>query len=264
MTRLAAACAVTTLSLAAALALPAVLPTLSAQRRAVPRDAAVPFKVGERLTYDVTWSSYLVAGTAVTTVVDKQPSANSTAYSIVAEGQPVPLLGRLYTLFYKMDTVLDSTTLLPHRGSLFIQEGQVRRRAVTRFDRATRKAFFEVEDEATLRTELDIPQQAQDGLSALYVLRAMTFKPGERITVPVVDDGALYTLRANAMAIERVRVPIGALDAWNLAISIVDAKGQPAASDAAVWISSDSRRLPLKLQAKLPVGDFVLVLREAR
>jgi hypothetical protein len=32
------------------------------------RDAAVPFKVGERLTYDVTWSTFLVAGAAYATV----------------------------------------------------------------------------------------------------------------------------------------------------------------------------------------------------
>jgi hypothetical protein len=247
-----------------ALSVPELSRSAAAQRRAAPADAAVPFRVGETLTYDVTWSSYLVAGTAVTTVVDKKPASTSSAYSIVAEGQPVPLLGRLYRLSYKMDTVLDSATLLPHRGSLFIQEGQLQRRAFTRFDRASRKAFVEVQDETTFKTEVDIPPQAQDGLSALYVLRSMTFKAGDRITVPVVDDGAVYTLRADARAVERVRVPAGTLDAWNLAVSITDAKGQPAATNAGVWISNDRRRLPLKLQAKLPVGDFVLVLREAR
>jgi hypothetical protein len=31
----------------------------------------------------------------------------------------------------------------------------------------------------------------------------------------------------------------------------------------AVWISADARRLPLKLQAELPVGAFVLTLSGA-
>jgi hypothetical protein len=31
-----------------------------------------------------------------------------------------------------------------------------------------------------------------------------------------------------------------------------------------VWLSQDARRLPLKLQAELPVGSFLLTLREAR
>src|ERR1700719_1947963 len=58
----------------------------------------VPFAVGESLTYDVSWSSYLTAGTAVTTVKEKTQSSGSIAYHIVAEGRTTPLLQTLYTL----------------------------------------------------------------------------------------------------------------------------------------------------------------------
>src|SRR6266568_2197071 len=97
---------------------------------------AVPFKVGETLTYDVSWSTFLTAGTAVLTVQEKKPSYNSTAYYIVAEGRPTPLLAKLYSLYYKMDTLLDSFTLLPHRGSVYSEEGSKHRFKSTRFDRA--------------------------------------------------------------------------------------------------------------------------------
>src|SRR5687767_8953535 len=84
------------------------------QRRQPParREATVPFRAGETLTYDVSWSSYLVAGTAMTTVHGTQPSGGSDAYYIVAEGRPIPILARLYNLSYKMDTLLDTATLL--------------------------------------------------------------------------------------------------------------------------------------------------------
>ena len=32
----------------------------------------------------------------------------------------------------------------------------------------------------------------------------------------------------------------------------------------AVWISDDARRLPVRIQAQLPVGSFVLTLKDAR
>ena len=96
---------------------------LVAMAPAPPRsERAVPFKVGETLTYDVSWSSYLTAGTAVTTVKEKKPSYNSTAYYIVAEGRPTPLLSKLYTLYYKVDTLIDSYTLLIH--PLVLGQGQ--------------------------------------------------------------------------------------------------------------------------------------------
>lgn len=59
-------------------------------------ERAVPFRIGETLTYEVSWSNYLVAGTAVTTVKEKKPSFNSTAYYLVAEGRTTPLLSKLY------------------------------------------------------------------------------------------------------------------------------------------------------------------------
>src|SRR6266567_3560666 len=90
----------------------------SAQRPAAPSrsERAVPFHVGETLTYDVSWSSYLTAGTATATVKEKKPSLNSTAYYIVAEGRPTPLVSKLYSLYYKLDTLVDSYSLLSQRG----------------------------------------------------------------------------------------------------------------------------------------------------
>ena len=99
---------------------PAPAPTRRAER-------PVPFRPGETLTYDVSWSSYLAAGTAVVTVKEKRPSFDSTAYYIVAEARPTPLLSKLYTLYYKLDTLLDAYTLLPQRGSVYSEEGKIGR-----------------------------------------------------------------------------------------------------------------------------------------
>ena len=227
------------------------------------RDAAVPFKVGERLTYDVTWSTFLVAGTAYATVAARQDGSGGPAYQIVADGRPVPLLQRLYNIYYKMESMLDTVTLLPQRMSLYAEERTGRRLANTRFDRPKQKVIFELDDAGTpLKSEVEAPAQVQDGLSAVYVLRAMNFKTGDRISMPVTDDGNVYTVQADPVALEQVRVPLGTMEAWRVNVSVVDAEGKPAISDAAVWYSTDARRLPIKLQGKLPVGHFVLVLRE--
>ena len=46
--------------------------------------------------------------------------------------------------------------------------------------------------------------------------------------------------------------------------AIRDTKGQVVGRGLAVWISDDARRLPVRIQAQLPVGSFVLTLKEAR
>src|SRR5262245_51437908 len=116
---------------------PAPKPAAPAQAR---REAEVPFRVGERLTYDVAWQTYLIAGSATTTVIEKKPSFNSSAYYIVAEGRPLPLIQRLYALYYKMDTLFDSFSTLSQQSVLYSEEGNDHKTATTRFDRGARKA----------------------------------------------------------------------------------------------------------------------------
>ena len=222
----------------------------------------MPFAVGETLTYDVSWSSILMAGTAVATVKEKTPASGSTAYTIVAEGRPIPIVARLYALYYKMDTLLDSVSLLPRRGSLFAEEGKDRRTSITTFDRAAKRVFFEEKTDTTTKLDYAVPAATQDGLSTLYFMRSRTFKVGDRIAVPVADSGSLYNVDITVGAPELVKVPFVQTTAWPLRGVIKDSDGMPVWNNIVVWISTDARRLPLKMQADLTIGTFVLALHD--
>jgi hypothetical protein len=252
--------------------------SISAQRRNVPPDRtpaarapaparterAVPFKVGETLTYDISWSAYVTAGTAVATVKEKRPSYNSTAYYVVAEGRPTPLLSKLYSIYYKMDSLIDAYTLLPQRGSIYSEEGSRHRFRTTLFDRRTNMAHFEYKVEGTATADFGVSPVAQDALSAIYVLRAVPFKSGERITMPICDNGINYKLQIDITGPERVQSGLGAVDALRLNLTLFDARNQRVGRNTAMWMSDDPRRLPVRVRADLPVGSFNLVLREAR
>jgi hypothetical protein len=222
----------------------------------------VPFAAGETLAYDVSWSSYLTAGTATLSVKEKRPSFGSVAYYLVAEGQPTPLLSALYTLYYKADSLLDAYSLLSQRGSLYSQEGRRRRMASTRFDQAARTARYEVRTATVVTKDLQVPPSTQDPLSAIYVIRTLPLRPSLKVTMPVVDRDEIYRVQITVTGRERVTTPFGDLPAWRIAPAIV---GGGALQGAFVlWISDDPRRLPLKLEAEMPVGRFVLSLREAK
>lgn len=227
-------------------------------------DVSVPFRVGETLTWDVSWSQYMVAGSAVSRVVEKRAVGNTSAYYIVAEGKPLPLIARIYSLYYKMDSLLDSATALSQRTSLYTEEGTRKHSVATTFNRGARRATFEVYAETPGRSEFAVPPDVQDGLATLYALRGRAFKPGERVTVPVTDEGMLYKTVFDVGAPEPIRVPAGSLTAWNLGITILDSSNQPVGNNIRAWISTDARRLPLRIQADLPVGSFILALRTAQ
>jgi hypothetical protein len=228
------------------------------------QEPAVPFAVGETLTYDVGWSNFLVAGSAVMRVTEKRPSFGSIAYAVMADGRPLPMIARLYPLYYKMESLIDAATGLSQWSALYMEEGTQKHLTSTRFDRAARRANYAITNQPASSQSVAIPGTAQDGLSMIYALRSRALEAGDRFTAAIVDEGSLYSAEFTTEGPERVSVPLGERDAWKVRVRIRDAQGQDVGRNIALWISTDARRLPMKIEAELPVGTFALTLREAR
>jgi hypothetical protein len=226
------------------------------------KEKAVPFKLGETLDYDVGWSSFVTAGTAEIVVKEKKPSYGSTAYYIVAEGRPTPIVAKLYTLYYKADTLLDVFSLLPQRGSLYSEEGKRRRMKTTMFDQAAKKATYEIETRTVAKKDLAIPAFTQDALSAIYVLRSIPFKSGEKFNMPVTDNGKVYKVLMQVGAVEPVQTGIGTINGLKIT-PVITGPDKDSPKGLALWVSDDARRLPLKMEAQLLVGKFVITLSKA-
>jgi len=180
------------------------------KKTAPPRaERKVPYAVGEQLAYDVSWSNYVSAGTVVLSVEAKRASFNSTAYYVVAEAQTAGLLARLYTLYYKADTLIDAYTMLPQRGSVFSKEGSRQRMKVTTFDHAKKQGRFEMQTASKMVKDVGLGPATQDLLSAVYALRTIAPKAGEKFTMPVSDSGWLYQVLWTVGQIEPVKVASG-------------------------------------------------------
>jgi hypothetical protein len=222
----------------------AIIALLSLTSTAPRTERPVPFGVGEVLTYDVSWSSFVTAGTATAAVTDKVADDGSSVYVIVAEGRPTPLVSSLYALHYRIESRLDAFTLLPRRSDLSSEEGSRKHTRSTTFDRK-------------------VDPLGEDMLSAVYTLRATPLQPGGRITLPIVDNGIRYLTHLEVGSAQAVRCGLGSVTALPIAISAVNPNGQPVGRNLALWISTDAQRLPVKLQGDLGVGQFVLLLRTA-
>ncbi len=227
-------------------------------------ERAVPFKIGESLFYDVSWSSFVTAGNATVTVREKKASYNSVAYYIVAEGRPTSLLSHLYSLYYKADTLLDVYTLLPQRGSVFSQENRRTRMKATLFDQPAHTIHYEMRTASLLKQDKVIPANTHDAVSAIYALRTMDLKPGATVTVPISDSGTTYTARMTGGGRETVKTGIGTIQALKITPVITDPSGKAVGRGMTIWMSDDGRRLPVKMSAQLAVGSFNLTLRELK
>jgi opacity protein-like surface antigen len=232
---------------------------------AVQGDRTVPFRPGETLTYNVGWSTYFTAGTATMRVQERRPlGGGRAAYVLVAEGKPGTILSALYDLYYKVETQLDTRTLLPLTASVFSKEGSRTRVKTTHFKGAGRTADFELRTSNVSRRRLAVQPYTQDALSAIYVLRTLPFKAPDMMRMPVTTGGDVYRATLHYGPPETVRTGAGTFQAWKVTITAIDQDGKPAARSMAVWFSDDARKLPVKIEAGLAVGSFTLTLASAR
>lgn len=220
----------------------------------------VPFAVGERLTYDVSWSTYATAGTLTLDVKGRTGTGAQQAYAVVAEAQPTPLLSRLYTLYYKAETFIDPGTMLPHRNSIFSREGHRQRTRNTRFDRPTRTAHFE--QVGGIKKQFAVPASVQDALSVIYLVRTAALRPGAVFKTPVVDGWHVYTALLSVSAPEPVETGIGTIRAYRITPKVTDEEGNVEERRMTLWVSEDARRLPVRMEAELMVGKFAVTLRD--
>jgi hypothetical protein len=222
----------------------------------------VPYLVGEQLIYDVSWSNYVSAGTLALKVEGKRPSYSSTAYYVSAEAQTTGLLAKLYTLYYKADSLIDTFTLLPQRGSVYSRENRRERLKTTTFDHAKKTAVFEMKTASLMHLDLQLPPLTQDLLSAIYVLRSIQPQTGDRLEMPVSDSGKLYKVTFIVGAVEPQKKSDGTtVPALRVTPDIRDEKGQRTAAGSVIWLANNPSLTPVRMEALLPVGRVVVALR---
>lgn len=233
------------------------------KKTAPPRaERKVPYAVGEQLAYEVSWSNYVSAGTVVLSVQAKRASFNSTAYYVVAEAQTAGLLARLYTLYYKADTLIDAYSMLPQRGSVFSKEGSRQRMKVTTFDHAKKQGRFEMQTASKMVKDVGLGPATQDLLSAVYALRTIAPKAGEKFTMPVSDSGWLYQVLWTVGQVEPVKVASGqSVQALRVTPRATNEKGETVGSGSVMWLATDGSFKPVRMEAAAPVGRIVLALK---
>ena len=218
--------------------------------------------MGERLNYDISWSSYLTAGTLAMTVESKKPSFGSTAYYVTAEAQTTGVFASLYTLYYKADTLIDVFTLLPQRGSLYSREGGDQRNKVTLFDQKNNTGKFEMQTRSKMQKDLKLKALTQDMLSSMYVLRAISPRTGDKLDIPVSDSGWNYMVTFNVGGAEPVKIANGtSVAALRVTPTVINEEGRNVGQGFVFWLSNDAALKPVRMEGPLAAGHVVLALK---
>jgi len=228
--------------------------------------STVPFEVGERFTYNVSWKVF-DAGIATMTLVEKTSLQNEDTYRINATVYSTGIVSTLFKVVDVFESFFQARDLCSRRITKKIQEGRRHRETVVTFDAKARQARMEDRDLnrpdlPPKRTESPLPSCVQDVISALYVIRTKNLRVGELVQFPINDGGRTYDVTVEIQAQEEVRTPAGTFQAFRLEPKVFDGlfKSQ---GRLFVWVTADAARMPVQLKAKINIGTITAALTQA-
>ena len=113
------------------------------------------------------------------------------------------------------------------------------------------------------RFEID-SSNTLDPITAMYFVRSFDFKVGDQLGFYVFGRNNRYLVTLDIVGREAVTTKAGTFDAYRITPRAQNLNKSGYANrmrHATVWISADSRRLPVKVQSQVFVGsvDFELV-----
>jgi hypothetical protein len=217
---------------------------------------SVPFPVGEKLSYRVSWSNVIEAGTAELSVAPSTKVA--AALKLELKAATTTTLAKGYDFRDEFVSHFDPTIGAPR---LFAKNFTEKKRIVketTSFSQINRTANF-VNSKNQSKT-FAVETGTQDPVSALYALRMIGLSTGVRIEFPVVDGGLVYLLSAKVVGRELITTKLGAFDTHRVEVSVRGETTSRERHGITLWITTDARRIPVLASVAFPIGAGVIEL----
>ncbi len=152
----------------------------------------------------------------------------------------------LFQVNDQFNSYVDAETLLPFRTELSLLEGKRQSKWVVSLDQNGGAALF---DDGT---RVEMPVNTHDLISVFYALRSFDLTPSKRTAVSLLVNKRQRPLYINALS--RATIQLGGQQIPAVELAITTGEAQADSLALRLWVSTDQRRLPLRLTAQTPLG----------
>jgi Protein of unknown function (DUF3108) len=212
----------------------------------------LPFTVGERLTYDVSWLNLGLIGKVNLAIQRRGSLDNKTVFEMVGEMATFGAARSIISLDDTFKSYAHVDSLVPVKTETSIQEGQRRKNII-----ATYK-----DDSVRLDngTHFNVRPGTLDLVSLFFSVRAAPLKVGFNQIFYFVDaNHRLRGMLIKAVKQERIESALGARD--TLQLDVINQENNQLIAQA--WVTNDARHLPLYIVARLSFGEIRLQIKNA-
>jgi len=209
-----------------------------------------PYKVGEHLTYDVSFSNFLSVAHVDIQVVSHAPFAGRDALELRAHAQTTGVVNvALFSINNDYTTYVDPETGLPFHSQQVIRD-------------ATRSNDVSVDLNPPAGTDVSPSRERSlsgtyDFLSAFYRVRALPLTVGSTYTLAIRGEAQEYQVEFRVTGSEVVRTNVGS---FTTLVTQVRVSGNPMFKNAKAYFSDDERHVPVLITARVSSADLKVEL----
>ena len=156
--------------------------------------------------------------------------------------------------------------MLTHQSYRKLREGKYTRDEQVTFDHSNKKAEVKVKNKDTGATEskfYDVPANAKDRVAGFMYLRIVDFKKiaiGDTINISGFLEDASYNLQIIYQGKEVISTKIGKIQCLRLRPVMPKNSMFDGENSVLCWLSDDLNKIPVRLQAKMFIGNTGLEL----
>jgi hypothetical protein len=221
-----------------------------------------PFHPGERLTYIVSWSKVISAGTAVMEVRKETTEGKEDLLLFTSTARTTGMVDKFYPVTDTVHSIVDQRTFQSISYELNASHGKRKRKRKLLFDHKKGKATYIADG---VEETVDIPENTQDALSSLYYIRMRPeFVDGKVITVNINDMGKNWAVEVYVLGRERIETPVGEFNTIKLKTYPKYEGVFMHQGEIFIWITDDSRRIPVLMKSTIAIGSIVAMLSEMK
>jgi hypothetical protein len=217
---------------------------------------------GEILTYDISWSRIVTAGTATMEIKEGRLD-EKRVLRFLAITHSAGLVDKFYPVNDKLESVFDPGRMQSLTFSLSESHGKKKRRRELVFDHVHKTVISTINDNPP--ETIQIPDQVQDALSSLYYLRTRDdLVVGKTITIQVHDSGKNWSVEVQILGREQVTTPAGKFAAIKVRTfpkydGVFMNKGE-----IFIWLTDDRRKIPVLMKSTISIGSIVSTLTKMK
>jgi len=216
--------------------------------------SAKSFQVGEQLTYEISWLN-ITAGTAVMAVSGAGRDGDRPLAKLITTAKSRPVITKFFPVDNRVESIVDPTTLLPEHLTFKRREGKKKEDIEYTFHQ--KEGTVTAVKGGTTET-LQIPPGTQDVISCLYYARSeLSLQPGSFLTMNVHHDKKNHKLDVRVEEIETVSGPWGEVETARVLVVMPFQGLFLNQGNIRVWLTSDDRRIPVRMKAKVIIGSIV-------